>query len=184
MRRYLIVKSLANFLSQPALSRQSCIDLSLVSRVCDFDRFHQRQLNVLRLLLLQSGCIIVYLRCRRRRNSVHRGTSRRTRSDVLVALFRRSCFPPQPDVTQCLRRCHTFWRLPDQTSLDKVDKCRLVAVSLQSSRERPGRRRTAVLPTPGTPTDNLLATVWAFRNGAVARDSLGADKVPCTFARG
>ena len=79
---------------------------------------------------------------------------------------------------------HPLRRFPNQTPLHEVGERRLVPAGLQRSRQRPGGRRAAELPTPGTPTDDLLAAVWALGNGAVARDSLRADEVAGSFARG
>jgi len=84
-------------------------EVSLVSGVDYFHRLHRRQHRMLLLLLLGPRDGVVYLGRRRRRESgaVHRRPPvRRPRSRVLVAggVLRRSRFPPQPDVAQCLPR--------------------------------------------------------------------------------
>jgi len=156
-----------------------CIDSSLVSGVYYLNWFQHRKLN-----MLLSRCIIVYLRCRWRRNSMQRWSSTWTWSDVFISRFSRSGFPSQPHVTQCLVWSHPLWWFPHHTSLDKVHERRLITERLQSCRQCPSCRRTTVFPTPGTPTNNLLATIRYFGKSAVSGNSLWTNKVASTFTRG
>jgi len=157
--------------------------MRLVTGDSHFHRLHQGRLNQLWLLL--SRDISVHQGRRRRQRAVHRQPTRRPRRHVLVAGFcRRSGLPPEPDVSERLRRSHPLRRLPDQTALDEIHEDRLIPTDLERGRQSAGRRRSTVLPASRAPADDLFVTIWSFRHRAVAWDSLRTDEVTCPLARG